>query len=88
MTARWKDGLLRFARNDELVPRPKNLPCFRRARDLAPGETTRAQAGSWIPPPGDYDLELGVVQSGSGWFSDTAGRGTVRRRVTVTPPPP
>src|SRR5438477_10660892 len=39
----WRDGLLRFARNDgwcvigRSMPDPKNLPRFRRACDLAPG---------------------------------------------------
>jgi hypothetical protein len=79
LQARW-----RRAGSGDVVRAGSPVPL---ARDLAPGETIRAQVGSWIPPPGDYDLELGVVQSGSGWFSDSAGRGTLRRRVTVTPPP-
>jgi hypothetical protein len=57
------------------------------ARDLAPGESLRAQAGSWVPPPGDYDLEVDVVQTGLGWFSDTGGRPALGKRVTVTAPP-
>jgi hypothetical protein len=58
------------------------------ARDLAPGESVRAQAGSWVPAPGEYILELGVVQPGVGWFADTGGRGAISHRVTVTAAPP
>jgi hypothetical protein len=60
---------------------------FPLARDLAPGESVRAQAGSWVPPPGDYDLEIGVVQSGSGWFADTGGDARLKKRVEVTAAP-
>lgn len=58
------------------------------ARDLAPGESVRAQAGSWVPPAGEYVLEVGVAQPGVGWFAETGGRGAISHRVTVAPAAP
>jgi hypothetical protein len=79
LQARWLD-----ARTGALVKQASWYPL---ARDLGPGENVRAQAGTWVPPPGEYVLEVGVVQPGVGWFADTGGRGAISRRVTVTPAP-
>jgi hypothetical protein len=75
---RWRDP-----RSGALVREGALYPL---AVDLAPGETVRAQAGTWVPPAGEYDLEIGVVQAGSGWFSETGGGGMLRRRVRVDAP--
>jgi hypothetical protein len=38
------------------------------------------------PAPGDYLLEIGVLQKGRGWFADQpGGEGVAKRRVTVKP---
>jgi hypothetical protein len=63
-------------------------PAVPLARDLAPGERLRAQVGVDVPPAGDYVLEVGLLQGGSGWFADVpSGRGILRRRVRTRPPP-
>ncbi len=66
--------------------------------DLAPGESVRAQVAVLVPAPGRYDLEVGLVQPGSGWLHGPglervvsparvvaagAGRGSGRRRGTA-----
>jgi hypothetical protein len=75
---RWRDagtGATRY--EDPPVPL---------ARDLRPGERLRAQVESWIPPPGEYAIEVGLVQEGSGWFADLpGGTGILRRRVRTRP---
>jgi hypothetical protein len=76
LQVRWLDP-----RSGSLVKQGSWYPL---ARDLAPGDSVRAQAGSWVPPPGEYVLEVGVAQPGVGWFADTGGRGAISRRVTVT----
>lgn len=43
--------------------------------DLAPGETLHVRVAVQAPPPGDYVLEIGLVQSGVGWFADQPGGG-------------
>lgn len=45
--------------------------------DLAPGETLRVRVGVQAPGPGDYRLEVGLVQSGVGWFADQPGGGAL-----------
>lgn len=56
------------------------------ARDLGPGERIRVQVGSMVPPPGDYVLEIGLLQEGVGWFADQpGGKGVLRHRVTAAP---
>lgn len=68
------------------------------ARDLAPGATVEAFVGTILPPPGRYQVELGLVQEGVGWFNDGSddvaivrGEATIRAwspPATPTPPPP
>lgn len=54
--------------------------------DLAPGESVRVRVGVQAEEPGDYVIEVGLVQSGVGWFADQAGGGAaLRAPVTVVP---
>ena len=45
-------------------------------QDLAPGEVLRTPFLLYAPgAPGDWTLEIGLKQQGSGWFRDTGGTG-------------
>ena len=80
--ARWRD-----ARTGRVVALDESTPL---ARDLRPGESVRAQVGLAAPKqPGDYVVEIGLVQQGSGWLGDAAG-GTpflTRGRIHVAATP-
>jgi len=82
LQARWWD-----ARLGRIVAVGETTPL---GRDLARGESVRAQVGLAAPKtPGDYVVEIGVVQQGAGWLGDAAG-GTpflARGRVRVGAPP-
>jgi len=57
------------------------------AFDLAPGRAGRAQLAVLVPTtPGEYDLEIGVEQAGSGWFAESGGSGVLRRKIRVQEP--
>jgi hypothetical protein len=62
LQARWRDA------TSGVVVRESPLEPL--ARDLAPGETMEAFIGTMMPPPGQYHLEVGLVQDGVGWFND------------------
>ena len=77
LQARWWD-----ARSGRIVSSGETTPL---GRDLARGETVRAQVGLAAPKvPGEYVVEIGLVQQGRGWLGDAAGgtpflaRGRVR----------
>jgi hypothetical protein len=56
------------------------------AHDLAPGERVRVIVGSMTPPAGEYVLEIGLLQEGSGAFAAPTGETRIlRRRVRVVP---
>jgi hypothetical protein len=57
------------------------------ARDLAPGEKLDLTASVIPPRAGRYELEVGLVQLGRGWFSDLGGTGAVRAPVETVPLP-
>ncbi|HEY8516473.1 MAG TPA: hypothetical protein VIS07_13260 [Candidatus Binatia bacterium] len=79
LQARWREASSgRLLRVEEPVPL---------ARDLSPGETMRAQVDALAPVPGEYVLELGLVQRGRGWFADEGGSGILRLPVRVRPVP-
>lgn len=68
----------------ELQALPSPLAC-----DLGPGETVRAQAGSMVPRPGRYVLEIGLVQVGAGAFGDRSGGARpLRALVSAVPTGP
>jgi len=75
---RWRD-----ARTGDVVVEGESLPL---GRDLAPGETMRAQVNLLVPTtPGDYVLEVALEQSGYGWLDDLSGEaGALRGKVVVT----
>jgi len=62
LQARWRDATSGVVVR-EATPEPL-------ARDLAPGETMEAFIGTMLPPPGQYHVEVGLVQEGVGWFND------------------
>ena len=77
LQARWWD-----ARTGRLVAFGETTPL---GRDLAAGQSVRAQVGLSAPKtPGEYVVEIGLVQQGRGWLGDAAGgspflaRGRVR----------
>lgn len=75
LQARWRN-----ADTDAVVSegRPSLL-----ARDLAPGEAIEAAVSAVMPPPGQYVLEIGLVQVDVGSFPPGPhGEGVLRRRVT------
>lgn len=54
--------------------------------DLKPGESAHVLVGVQAPGAGEYDLEIGLLQSGGGWFRDEPGGGagtSVRTRVVA-----
>jgi hypothetical protein len=56
----------------------------RLATDLGPGEEVRLRVELVFPPPGEYTLELGLVQIGVGWFVEQPdGAGVLRTPVRV-----
>ena len=74
---RWWD-----ARTGRIVAFGETTPL---GRDLAAGQSVHAQVGLSAPKtPGDYVVEIGLVQQGRGWLGDVAGgtpflaRGRVR----------
>jgi hypothetical protein len=74
--ARWRD-----AETGEIVR--SGLP-IRLATDLGPGEDVRLRVELVFPPPGEYTLELGLVQIGVGWFVEQPdGAGVLRTPVRV-----
>jgi hypothetical protein len=78
LQARWWD-----ARTGRVVATGETTPL---GRDLARGETVRAQVGLAAPKtPGDYVVEIGLVQQGRGWLGDAAGGSSflARGRVRV-----
>lgn len=75
LQARWRD-----ATSGRVVLEESPVPL---ARDLAPGETVRAQVNALAPGPGDYVLEIGLVQNDVGWFADRGGTGILRVPVRV-----
>jgi hypothetical protein len=53
------------------------------SKDLAPGEETELPLGVTAPKdPGEYFLEIDVVQEGVAWFSDK-GSPTAKTRISV-----
>jgi len=53
------------------------------SKDLAPGEETELTLGVTAPKdPGEYFLEIDVVQEGVAWFSDK-GSPTAKTRISV-----
>jgi hypothetical protein len=82
LQARWWD-----AHTGRVVALGEMTPL---GRDLRPGESMRAQVGLAAPKqPGDYVVEIGLVQQGTGWLGDGAG-GTpflTRGRVHVDAAP-
>jgi hypothetical protein len=53
------------------------------SKDLAPGEETEVPLAITAPKnPGDYVLEIDLVQEGVAWFSDK-GSPTVRTKISV-----
>jgi hypothetical protein len=85
LQARWRD-----ATSGVLV---RESPLEPLARDLAPGETMEAFIGTMMPPPGQYHLEVGLVQDGVGWFNDGSDdvaivRGESTIRLWSRPEPP
>jgi hypothetical protein len=82
LQARWWD-----ADTGSLVAFDETTPL---ARDLRPSESVRAQVGLAAPKrPGEYVVEIGLVQQGNGWLGDAAG-GTpflTRGRVRVDAAP-
>jgi hypothetical protein len=57
----------------------------RLATDLGPGEEVRLRVELVFPPPGEYTLELGLVQIGVGWFVEQPdGAGVLRAPVRVS----
>jgi uncharacterized membrane protein len=53
------------------------------SKDLAPGEEAEVPLAITAPKdPGDYLLEIDIVQEGVAWFSDK-GSPTARTRITV-----
>lgn len=77
LQARWWD-----ARTGRVVAFGEATPL---GRDLAAGESVHAQVGLSAPKaPGEYVVEIGLVQQGRGWLGDAAGgspflaRGRVR----------
>lgn len=78
LQARWWD-----AATGRLVETGETTPL---GRDLLPGATVRAQVGLAAPKvPGDYLLEIGLLQQGAGWLGDRAGGSPflTRGRVTI-----
>jgi len=72
LQARWRNG-------DAIVLENEPTPL---AVDLAPGATVNAEVAFRAPPPGRYDLEVGLVQRDVAWFADQPpGRGSVRGPV-------
>jgi hypothetical protein len=66
LQARWWE-----ARTGRVVELGEMTPL---GHDVRPGESVRAQVGLAAPKqPGDYVVEIGLVQQGSGWLGDTAG---------------
>lgn len=53
--------------------------------DLAPGESVPVWVSVYPPQPGEYTLEIGVLQVGTGWFADTGGEGIFRQEARVEP---
>jgi hypothetical protein len=82
LQARWWD-----ARTGRVVALGESTPL---GADLPPGKSVRAQVGLAAPKqPGDYVLEIGLVQQGYGWLGDAAG-GTpllTRGRIHVAAAP-
>lgn len=59
------------------------------ARDFAPGEKLDLTASVIAPRAGRWELEIGLVQLGRGWFTDLGGTGATRAPVeTVSLPAP
>lgn len=75
LQARWRD-----AATGRLVYEEFPVPL---ARDLAPGESVRAQVNSLVPRAGDYVFEIGLLQDGVGWFVEHGGSGVLRIPVRV-----
>lgn len=77
--SRWRDP-----RTGAIVASGETTPL---AIDLEPGRDVRAQVGIAAPKaPGDYLLEIGLLQSGQGWIGETTGELLLRRPLTVTMP--
>lgn len=53
--------------------------------DLGPGQSVKVWVSAYPPQPGDYTLEIGLLQVGTGWFADTGGEGLFRENVVVQP---
>ena len=80
LQARWRD-----VASGALVASGEITPL---AVDLVPGATTRAQVALSAPRnPGNYLLEIGLLQQGQGWLGDAAGDGRYvsRSQVEVVP---
>jgi hypothetical protein len=86
LQARWRDATSGVVVHES--------PLEPLARDLAPGQTVEAFVGTMLPPPGQYHLEVGLLQEGVGWFNDGAddtaivrGDATIRAWSRPEPPP-
>lgn len=82
LQARWWD-----TRTGRVVASGETTPL---GRDLASGESVRAQVGLAAPKtPGEYLVEIGLVQQDVGWLGDAAGGSPflARGRVRVDPRP-
>ena len=82
LRSRWRD-----AATGEVFREGEAIPL---ARDLAPGESVRAQVNVLAPlRSGDYVLEVGLVQQDHGWLPEAPGGASVLRgRVTIVAPEP
>ncbi len=55
--------------------------------DLAPGETLTTPFMLYTPvQPGQWTLEIGLSQKGSGWFGDTGGTAILRHSIELFAP--
>lgn len=51
-------------------------------RDLAPGESAEVEYETYFAQPGAFELEVGIIQEGLGWFvDDPGGTGSLRSLV-------
>lgn len=80
LRSRWRD-----AATGEVFAEGESIPL---ARDLAPGESVRAQVNVLAPRrSGDFVLEIGLVQKDHGWLPETPdGHGVLRRDITIATP--
>lgn len=80
LRSRWRD-----AATGAVLTEGEAIPL---ARDLAPGETIRAQVNVLVPlRAGAYVLEVGLVQQGFGWLEEAPDGVEVLRRTVIVGAP-